>query len=108
MTRDEALRRINLATDKKITKLDLSGLELQELPPEIGKCTQLESLDLSGIGLTEIPEILCQLSHLSVLDLSYNQIAAIPDFLAQLSNQTLTSIIIGLLSSQKHSENCQS
>ncbi|MEG5063288.1 hypothetical protein QUB33_06650 [Microcoleus sp. B3-A4] len=43
MTRDEAARRIDQAAEKKLTELDLSGLELEELPPEIAKCTHLIS-----------------------------------------------------------------
>jgi Leucine-rich repeat (LRR) protein len=46
MTREEAVRRINWAAEENLTELDLAGLELEELPPEIGKCTQLETLVL--------------------------------------------------------------
>ncbi|MEO9126468.1 MAG: hypothetical protein ABI262_17585 [Microcoleus sp.] len=46
MTRKEALRRIHRAAEENLTELDLAGLELEELPPEIGKCTQLETLVL--------------------------------------------------------------
>ncbi|MEG3859482.1 hypothetical protein [Microcoleus sp. herbarium12] len=45
MMREEALGQTNLVSDQKITKLEFSGWELQELPPEIGKCTQLKSSD---------------------------------------------------------------
>ncbi|NJL65984.1 MAG: hypothetical protein HC894_02475 [Microcoleus sp. SM1_3_4] len=47
MTREELLRLIDKATDEGQTELDLSGLGLEELPPEIGKCTQLETF---GVG----------------------------------------------------------
>jgi Leucine-rich repeat (LRR) protein len=46
MTREEALWRIDQAAEKKLTQLDLSGLDLKELPPEIVKCTHLTKLDL--------------------------------------------------------------
>jgi Leucine-rich repeat (LRR) protein len=46
MTREEAVRRIERVAKKKLTELDLSGLELEELPLEIGKCTQVETLKL--------------------------------------------------------------
>jgi len=49
MTREEAVRRIHRAAEEKLTKLDLSGLGLEELPPEIGKCTQLEKLVLGKV-----------------------------------------------------------
>ena len=66
MTREEAVRRIDRAAQEKLTQLDLSGLDLEELPPEIGKCTQLETLLLGkwheekkawvGNKLTEFPD----------------------------------------------------
>ncbi|MBE9119747.1 MULTISPECIES: hypothetical protein [Microcoleaceae] len=40
---------IDKATDEGETKLDLPSLELEELPPEIGKCTGLETLVLGEI-----------------------------------------------------------
>ena len=43
MTRDEAMRRIDRAVQENWTKLNLSGLDLEEVPSEIGKCTQLEA-----------------------------------------------------------------
>ncbi len=38
---------------EKLTQLDLAGLELEELPPEIGKCPPLERLI---VGKTQIQE----------------------------------------------------
>jgi internalin A len=55
MSLKEAVRRIEQATEEKLTKLDLSGLELEEVPPEIGKCTHLVKLDLSNNQITSIP-----------------------------------------------------
>ena len=46
MTREELLQLIDKAADEGQTELDLAGLGLEELPPEIGKCTQLETLVL--------------------------------------------------------------
>jgi internalin A len=37
MTREELLQLIDKAADEGSTELDLAGLELEELPPEIGK-----------------------------------------------------------------------
>ncbi|MEG4631091.1 COR domain-containing protein [Microcoleus sp. AR_TQ3_B6] len=111
MTREQAVRRIHRAAEEKLTQLDLSGLGLEELPPEIRSLLNLRSIDLSGnpfgtmpelllemkqleslnltsIGLTEIPDALGQLSNLTGLYLWDNQIAAIPDALGQLSNLT--------------------
>ena len=98
MTREEAVRRIHRAAEEKLTKLDLSGLGLEELPPEIGKCTQLETLLLGkfdeekekwvGNKLTEFPNAVLQLTNLKRLNLSRNQITSIPEALGQLSNLT--------------------
>ncbi|MGB3237150.1 MAG: hypothetical protein WBB29_02570 [Geitlerinemataceae cyanobacterium] len=46
MTLEEAGRRIEQAAAEGWTELDLAGLGLTELPPEIGKCLPLESLVL--------------------------------------------------------------
>ena len=99
MTREEAVRRIHRAAEEKLTQLDLSGLGLEELPPEIGKCTQLETLLLGGkfdeqkrewVGkkLSEFPDAVLQLTNLKILNLSRNQITAIPEAIGQLSNLT--------------------
>jgi internalin A len=46
MTREELLQLIDKAADEGHTELDLAGLELEELPSEIGKCPPLETLVL--------------------------------------------------------------
>jgi internalin A len=86
MTQEELLLLIDRALDEGWKELYLSGTRLTELPPEIGKLTQLETFDLSGNQIAQIPEALAQLSNLTVLHLSRNQIAQIPEALAQLSN----------------------
>jgi Leucine-rich repeat (LRR) protein len=99
MTREEAVRRIHRAAEEKLTQLDLSGLDLEELPPEIGKCTQLETLLLGGkfdeqkrewVGnkLSEFPDAVLQLTNLKILNLSWNQITSIPEAIGQLLNLT--------------------
>ncbi|MEG4491922.1 leucine-rich repeat domain-containing protein [Microcoleus sp. D3_18_C4] len=96
MTREEAVRRIDQAAEEKLTELDLSGLGLEELPGEIGKCTQLETLLLGkwdeekrkwvGNKLTEFPDAVLQLTNLKILSLVKNQITEIPEAISQLSN----------------------
>ncbi|TAG92981.1 MAG: leucine-rich repeat domain-containing protein [Oscillatoriales cyanobacterium] len=98
MTREELLQLIDKAADEGWTELDLAGLELEELPAQIGKCTQLETLLLGkldkekrkmvGNKLTEFPDVVLQLTNLKILNLSHNQITAIPEAIAQLSNLT--------------------
>ena len=79
-------------------ELDLSGMGLTDLPPEIGKLIGLKKLVLGkfdsetferhGNELTAIPDVVFQLSQLEELHLSYNRITEIPDSIAQLSNLT--------------------
>ncbi|MEP6489306.1 hypothetical protein NDI43_13205 [Microcoleus vaginatus GB2-A3] len=51
MTREELLQSIDKAADEGQTQLDLSGLDLEELPPEIGNCTHLETLRLGKFAM---------------------------------------------------------
>jgi Leucine-rich repeat (LRR) protein len=98
MTREELLRLIDQAADEGWTELDLAGLGLEELPGEIGKCTQLETLVLGkldrktykwvGNQLTEFPDAVLQLTNLKILSLASNQITEIPEAIAKLSNLT--------------------
>ncbi|MEG4320267.1 MULTISPECIES: COR domain-containing protein [unclassified Microcoleus] len=96
MTLQELLQLIDKAAEEGSTELDLAGLELEELPPEIGKCTQLETLVLGkfdekkgksiGNKLTEFPDVVLQLTNLKRLLIADNQITVIPDAIGQLSN----------------------
>ena len=112
MTREEAVRRIDQAAEEKLTELDLSGLGLEELPPEIGKCTQLETLVLGKVEkgewvdgkltpklitnhLSALPEELRSLVNLRSIDLSGNPFGKIPELLLeikQLESLNLNSI----------------
>ncbi|MEG4394618.1 leucine-rich repeat domain-containing protein [Microcoleus sp. BROC3] len=112
MTREEAVRRIHRAAEEKLTALDLSGLDLEELPPEIGKCTPLETLVLGKVEdwesvdgkltpklitnqLSALPEELRSLENLRSIDLSGNPFGKIPELLLeikQLESLNLTSI----------------
>jgi hypothetical protein len=96
MTRDkgyrEAERRIETARRKGATELDLSEMELTELPEAIGQLIHLKVLKLGGISwmnennrLTTLPESLSNLSQLQKLDLSNNQLTTLPESLGNLS-----------------------
>jgi internalin A len=85
----KALRRISDCVRDATDELDLSDLELVELPPEMWQMSQLgnlKTLDLSGNQLTAIPAELGLPANLQVLDLSRNQLTAIPAELGRLAN----------------------
>jgi len=77
MTTVAAVRQIERAVDEKLRGLDLSGLKLEEVPPEIAKCTHLVKLNLHNTQITSIPEVLGQLSNLEVLILSVIQYGSV-------------------------------
>ena len=124
MARDKAYKqaeqKIGQALKSGATELDLNGMGLTELPPElwklknlkvlelgyeykgeknqlkeipkeIGQLTQLTELHLSSNQLTALPDSLGQLTQLTDLDLSSNQLTTLPDSLGQLTQlQSLT------------------
>ncbi|MEG4808997.1 GTP-binding protein, partial [Microcoleus sp. F8-D1] len=115
MTREEAVRRIDRAAEEKLTELDLAGLGLEELPPEIGKCTQLETLLLGKVEkwnvgvdnkvtpepttnqLTSLPEELRSLENLCSINLSGNPLGRIPELLLEMKQlESLNLTRIGL------------
>ncbi|MBE9155944.1 leucine-rich repeat domain-containing protein [Nodosilinea sp. LEGE 06152] len=114
MTQDELLQLIDQAAAEGWTELDLSGQGLTELPPEIGKLTQLESLILGKVekwsnpkgqptpklltnALSSLPSTLANLKHLKVLDLSGNPLEQLPEIIFQLKSLTdLTAIAVNL------------
>ena len=77
MARDEAYReaeqRIEAARQAGATKLDLSSMQLTELPEAIAALTQLQSLNLYDNQLTELPEVIAALTQLQSLGLSDDQ-----------------------------------
>ncbi|HLP89534.1 MAG TPA: COR domain-containing protein [Nostocaceae cyanobacterium] len=124
MTQEELLLLIDQALDEGWKELDLSGKGLTELPPEIGKLTQLETLILGcwakdkvgvqgikgyeviegrvfplilGNDLKSLPPELANLSNLRKLDISGNPWEKIPDVVAKLHNlEHLTIIRVNL------------
>ncbi len=108
VTQDELLRLIDQAAAERWTTLDLSGKGLSELPPEIGKLTQLETLMLGkvkewnwvddrlvptliGNELTDLPIELTQLKKLNKLDLSGNPLKEIPKCIFKIDYFKLTT-----------------
>ena len=66
------LERINHALKSGQTKLDLSGLGLQEIPPEIGRLSHLKELSLENNLLKALSDEIFQIEDLEILDLSNN------------------------------------
>src|SRR6266568_6393702 len=74
----------------KLTSLDLSDLQLAELPREIGQLTNLQTLSLEDNQLTQLPPEIGQLTNLQTLALEGNQLRQLPPEIGRLTNlQTL-------------------
>lgn len=79
--------RLHILRNKKefasITDLDLSGLGLTHLPPDIGLFVGLRNLNLNGNHIQELPESIGNLKNLTSLSLSGNQVSILPQSLEQ-------------------------
>ncbi|MEH2337510.1 leucine-rich repeat domain-containing protein [Nostoc sp.] len=96
----EAEQRIKKARREGAIELDLSDMELSEIPEAIASLTQLQTLDLGNNQLTELPEAIASLTQLQNLDLSNNELTQVPEAIASLvqlqnldlSNNELTQV----------------
>jgi internalin A len=66
------------------TELDLSGLKLESLPPELWEIKHLTNLDLGGNLLAQIPSAVAKLTQLTSLILCNNNLVALPDEIGKL------------------------
>ena len=57
-------------TIKQVTKLNLSGKDLKEIPENVYDYTNLEKLDLSHNQIASIPQAILKLRKLRAIDLS--------------------------------------
>jgi hypothetical protein len=71
-----------------LTQLDLSDNRLEVLPPEIARLANLERLYLDGNRLEALPPEIGQLSHLEWLDLDGNRLMTLPPEFARLQSLT--------------------
>jgi internalin A len=83
---DIARQRILAVVGKKPTTLDLEGLELASLPPELDQLTTLIALNLNDNQLTALPTTFAKLAELQVLTLRDNQFTSLPAQLSRLPN----------------------
>jgi len=70
---EEALRRINITKVEKLHYLDLRGLDLEVIPPEILTIPWIGALSLSDNNITDI-SLLSQMKELHKLALTNNRI----------------------------------
>jgi hypothetical protein len=75
----------NAVLIRKMVHLNLSGLGLTQLPPEIGKFTGLQTLVLSNNKLTFLPESICNLPFLYNLYVEDNQLLNLPNSIGKLN-----------------------
>jgi internalin A len=85
-SQNEAIKRIREALKTGAVELDLSGLELTEVPDGIARLTNLQELDLSNNELTSLPDAIAQLISLKELNLSDNQLMSLPEEISELIN----------------------
>ena len=64
-------------TIKQVTKLNLSGKNLKEIPENVYDYTNLEKLDLSHNQIANIPQAILKLRKLRTIDLSFNKISVL-------------------------------
>jgi secreted protein with Ig-like and vWFA domain len=83
---------IQLAITQGASELDLGGLGIRELPPEIGDVQTLTHLNLSDNPLVELPSEIGQLENLRYLDLSGTALTSLPDTLWSLPNLETLSL----------------
>jgi len=91
--REIAIDRINHARENRSKYLDLSSLNLSELPVEISDLHWLTELDLSYNFFSEMPRDVAKLKNLQILNLSNNYIYSIefdPDIIYQLETLNIS------------------
>ncbi|MBF0323272.1 MAG: hypothetical protein HQL62_10110, partial [Magnetococcales bacterium] len=85
MDRDTLLHILDTAYQDRIDVLDLSGLDLQDLPAEIGRFVHVRRLFLADNRLTTLPPEIAQLTSLELLDLRRNRIRHLPEQMASMA-----------------------
>ncbi len=86
MVVEKALERIQTALDKNSDWLNLCYLGLTELPPEIGKLTNLKYLSCSDNKINSLPPEIGNLTNLEKLWCSWNLLTSLPPEIGKLMN----------------------
>ncbi|MBO3270517.1 leucine-rich repeat-containing protein kinase family protein [Hymenobacter defluvii] len=72
------------ALPPRLRWLILTDNQLQEVPPELGNCRELQKLMLAGNQLTELPETMAACTNLELLRIAANRFSALPTWLLRL------------------------
>lgn len=83
---EEAKKRIAYTVKKKLYELDLSGLNLIEVPAGVAKLTWLNQLYLNDNQLSELPEEIGKIKDLLYLKLGNNKLEKLPRGIGQLKS----------------------
>lgn len=71
---------------KKFEIINLSGIKLTSIPPEIGEFSGIDTLFLSNNNLSSLPPEIGKLKELIHLKIDYNQLTALPPEIGKLEN----------------------
>lgn len=74
---------------KKLVELNISQNNIEELPDKIGKLSGLKVLEAQKNEIKILPKVISKLTNLEILDLSDNLIDDIPEFVEELKNLRL-------------------
>ncbi|MBC8374880.1 MAG: 50S ribosome-binding GTPase [FCB group bacterium] len=80
----EAVMRIQTAKHHDLKVLDLSELDLIQIPEEIVGLNQLSELRLHSNKLTSLPDFIGNLENLTFVDLEHNQLTNLPESFGRL------------------------
>ena len=92
MGQEEALERIESAARTGKATLDLVGMDLTSLPPEIGELTNLTGLNLSDNQLTSLPPEIGKLTNLTELVLSGDRLTSLPPEIGKLTKEGIADL----------------
>ena len=86
MDAEEVLSRINQAALEEASELDLAGLGLRSLPPQVWNVTNLTSLHLEYNELSSLSSEIGNLTSLTNLYLGHNQLTELPPEIGNLTS----------------------